>query len=293
MARRRARFRVPIGLQALVWLACVSAAVIITQPIHEGLLAWQSAMDRLGRPPSAEAYLAATHELPVGHVVGVDDVRWAETPGFDVDARLRDPDAVLGHSVRARVLAGDAFRAERLVGGSVAGLAALVPPGGRAISFHLSANDRLSGLVEPGDRVDLVVSLPGEAATLLRNAEVLSIDDLRVQTALGRPAYKPQVTLLTTPGQAARVVLALRVGRPKLVLRSEQDDDEPIPIDHEEDGFEAPLRTRDRSRWQARAHRKVRASFSGRLEDRHLPDDPAGRAAVKRLLRKAGLLVGP
>jgi pilus assembly protein CpaB len=145
-------------------------------------------------------------------------------------AVLRDPQVVIGRVVRERLLAGDLVREERLAPwGAGSDLTATIATGMRAISLDLDEQERVAGFVEPGDRVDVVVTLPAsddreaETRTLMQAVDVLAVEARISETAEGDELHASHVTLGVTPGQAEALTLVAEEAVPQLVLRSEID----------------------------------------------------------------------
>jgi len=126
-------------------------------------------------------------------------------------------------------------------------LAAVLPKGKRAITIQVSEVAGMSGLVLPGDRVDIILtySVPGDviaagrdiraSETLLTNLRVLALDQ-RLET--GRPLRDDEGNLMTPPvartatlqvdpDEAEMITLATQLGELSLVLNSVRDGGEP------------------------------------------------------------------
>jgi pilus assembly protein CpaB len=125
-------------------------------------------------------------------------------------------------------------------------LAAVLPQGKRAISIPIGEVAGVSGLVMPGDRVDIILTYSIAAAlidaereiraseTVLTNLRVLALDQ-RLQEATTTRANDPSArpiartaTLEVTPQQAEMLTLATRLGDLSLVLNSVEDGGEPV-----------------------------------------------------------------
>ena len=141
--------------------------------------------------PELRLVLAAARDLPVGTLLGEED--WKEL-GLEVDLVRRGHIAVggaeeagmpYGYVVR-EAIAGDApLTWQSLVGPRQRGfLAAVLRPGMRAITVRLGAGTRYSGLIDPGDRVDVVLTaetrkgMPDNllSRTILEDVRVLAVD---------------------------------------------------------------------------------------------------------------------
>ena len=116
--------------------------------------------------------------------------------------------------------------------GAGTGLQALVPPGMRAISIEVNEFSGVGGMLVPGSRVDVIVTLPSKetngepvSRTIVQNVKVTAVGQRlsRGEGKLEDVTFK-SVTLVTTPEQAEAIELATTNGRPRLVLRSGRDN---------------------------------------------------------------------
>ncbi len=154
-------------------------------------------------------------------------------------------EALLVGSVAIQVLAKGAPipRAGVVQPGDRGFLAAVLPQGKRAISIPISETAGVSGLVLPGDRVDIILiySLTGDtidaerdvraSETVMRNIRVLALDQRLHQSDTG-PDGKPladapplarTATLQVTPREAEIITLATSLGDLSMVLNSVHD----------------------------------------------------------------------
>lgn len=116
-------------------------------------------------------------------------------------------------------------------GGSGTGLQALVPPGMRAISIEVNEFSGVGGMLVPGSRVDVLVTLPSKEAggepisrTIVQNVKVTAVGQQLARGDGKIDDHFKSVTLVTTPEQAEAIELATTNGRPRLVLRSGRDN---------------------------------------------------------------------
>lgn len=126
-------------------------------------------------------------------------------------------------------------------------LAAVLTKGKRAISIPVSETTGVSGLLMPGDRVDLILtySISGDliesgrdiraSETIMANLRVLALDQRLNATGPPQPG-EPEIkappmaktaTLEATPQQAEMITLATTLGGLSLVLNSVRDGGEP------------------------------------------------------------------
>lgn len=108
----------------------------------------------------------------------------------------------------------------------------LIPKGYRVVSIRVDAVSSSSGMILPGDRVDLLVHVQenpskgisqARTQTFLQNVKVFAVDDLYSRENEGAVSAKT-ISLLVTPDQAELVMLAGNLGTLQLVMRSANDD---------------------------------------------------------------------
>ncbi len=134
---------------------------------------------------------------------------------------------------RHRLYAGEPLLQAKLMDSRDRGSKALtIPEGYRVASVKVSVESSVSGLVQPGDRVDLVVFLrkSGEVPetgtrTILRDVNVFSVDGEteRKVDEDGQARNVRTVSLLVRPEQAEKVLLASELGQLYLSLRRPDD----------------------------------------------------------------------
>jgi pilus assembly protein CpaB len=138
-----------------------------------------------------------------------------------------------GAVVRERIIKGEPVMMKKLVTPGDRGfLAAVLLPGMRAISVGVDTVTANSGLVLPGDRVDVILTqkiggsdAPGRAhvgETIIRAARVLAVGTrLSTQQNAADIDDRPRtVTLEATPRQAEAIAVAAAIGTVSLSLRS-------------------------------------------------------------------------
>jgi pilus assembly protein CpaB len=213
--------------------------------------------------PTAQI-LVATLPLPQGTLLREQDVTWqgvSETkPGELVRpaAAALEANPTLENTVRASVY-GAVLRHELPAGEPIQLTAIVKPgerdflqvvltPGERAIAIPVATGGASTGLLSPGDRVDVILTqnFKGDNAanapltrrsvseTVVENLRVLAIDEPdKVTAAPGRPTAAPvnpaagnfgrTVTLEVTAEQAEEINVATELGKLSLTLRSATD----------------------------------------------------------------------
>jgi len=197
-------------------------------------------------PLTGRSVLVAARNLTPGTLLREADVRWEGWALSDVPdgylMRGRDKeDAGLGSVVRRSFVAGEPLLSGQMVAPGERGfLAAVLTPGMRAVAVAVDAVSAASGLIWPGDRVDLILTQSlgnGDAdprkaigETFLRDIRVLSIDQRLGEAMDGQATAEAKaprtVTLEVTQRQAEMLKVATGLGSIALSLRSLGADEE-------------------------------------------------------------------
>ena len=124
--------------------------------------------------------------------------------------------------------------------GAGAGIASRIPAGMRAIALHSDEVMGVAGFLAPGSHLDVLVTFRSATAsepattTVLQNAEVLAAGNRTQPDPEGKPETVTVVTLLLTPQDAERAVMASTQGNIHFVLRGPADNsrtpDAPISL---------------------------------------------------------------
>jgi pilus assembly protein CpaB len=114
--------------------------------------------------------------------------------------------------------------------GQRATLSALVKPGMKAVTIRVNDVEGVGGFVQPGDRVDVVLTRQidkGSATTevVLQNTKVLAIDQIADERA-AKAVVPKSVTLEVNTVEAQKIWLASSVGNLSLLLRKAGDTEE-------------------------------------------------------------------
>jgi pilus assembly protein CpaB len=175
--------------------------------------------------------VAAARSLPMGTRVTAADVKlvaWPErAPVAGSFARV---ESVLERGVIAALQENEPLTETKLAPTEAgAGLSPAIPEGMRAISVRVNEVIGVAGFVTPGTRVDVFATLQQAPNSFTRvvvsNVQVLTAGTRYDQdkTKEGEAMPSSVVTLLLTPADAERVVLASSEGQIMLALRNPLD----------------------------------------------------------------------
>ena len=179
--------------------------------------------------------LVAVTDLPAGTAIRAEHLDWTPWPEAGVSGVFavqgkKKIDQFIGAVLRNAFYKGEPVVEHRMVRPGDRGfLAAMLTPGMRAVSVPVDATSGIAGLVCPGDRVDLILTLiikkpknqlPRRASeTVLSNVRVLAMDQ-RIDDQSGEPVLAKNATLELTAKQVEMVTVAADLGRLSMSLRS-------------------------------------------------------------------------
>lgn len=187
--------------------------------------------------------MASTRDMAAGTLVKKTDLKYVMIPEKDVPkgSVMVDRDA-LNRVLLYPVAASEPLIIAKLSGPTtVEGISSTIDPGYRAVAVPITDVTGVAGFVQPGARVDVLYTRPGNMAeaittTVLQNVKVMAIGRLTQpgQQPLDPKAPKvPVATLVVTPADAQKLELAKNQGKISLALRNPLDQttvDKPGPM---------------------------------------------------------------
>jgi pilus assembly protein CpaB len=238
MGKRQTGGRIRAAIFLLVSLAAAFVASVV---IYTVITSYQQELVDAQLPEEVVKVMVAARTLHQGQTIGADDLEMkALPPDFVPDSVLRQVDQAIGRVPRERILGGEFIREERLADPEAGlGLNAIIPRGMRAVSINISSGSAVSGFLNPGNYVDVLVTLPGQkkqgregsteefdpqTRTLLQAVTVLAVNNrLGGGQRIATDKVKPSVTLAVTPEQAEKITHAVTQGGVTLTLRNDID----------------------------------------------------------------------
>lgn len=188
----------------------------------------------LGRTtPSAQlhSYVAAARALQPGEVLKPEDLTTVEWPAsHPLNGAFTKAADLTGRALIYPVAGSQPLMQEYLAApGSVIGLTTKIPEGMRATSVKSDEVVGVAGFLFPGSHVDVLVTfrsdrLPTPATQIvLQDVEVLTVGQKLQPDPQGKPETVNVVTLLLTPEDSQKLVLASSQGGIQFVLRNGAD----------------------------------------------------------------------
>jgi pilus assembly protein CpaB len=198
-------------------------------------------------PSSKDEILVAATALPGGTLLRAKDVAWshilggaqsgqitrptnvAGNPNLDLDQQARAE--VYGAALRSSVMADEPIDRSAIVKpGDRDFLQVVLSPQARAIAIPVATGGASTGILYPGDRVDVILTQTFKndppltrrsvGETVVQNLRVLAIDPLETRPNGAANGFGRTVTLEVMPDQAEKVNVATELGKLSLTLRS-------------------------------------------------------------------------
>ena len=177
----------------------------------------------------------AAHDLAKGTKLTPGDIKTVSLPEQAIPAaHFNDAAALQGRVLIAQVRESEPITESKLAPVSVTtgGVSAVVSPGKRAIAVAGDKVIGLAGFIQPGNRVDVLVTLktPGSenfmTKVVLENILILATGTQTLSLFDGKPGPVDVFTLEVTPDEAERLSLAATQGKLHFALRNFTDEAE-------------------------------------------------------------------
>ena len=177
--------------------------------------------------------VVAAQDLYLGTTLREDNIQVKQWPEDIVPAgNFQDPNVLVGRVLKTDIFAGEAVLAAKLAPeGSSGGVSSLISPGMRAMTVAVNTVSGVGGFILPKARVDVLATLnpvgisSREKTTtkmILQNVQVLAVDQTFRKND-DSPVTVQSVTMLVSPEDAEKLVLAGNEGKLQLTLRNTAD----------------------------------------------------------------------
>jgi pilus assembly protein CpaB len=191
---------------------------------------------------SAQAYTknmnkvaVAKVAIPLGSKIIAEQIMVVQFPKESTpDGAFDSAEKLAGRVAVVNIAPREPITESRLAAeGTAAGLSAIIPEGYRAMTVKVDDAAGISGFIQPGTLVDVVVTIdPREGSGMQDPISKIVLQNIKV-LASGQNIDKPEnereansvkaVTLQVTPEQAEKLALAASEGKLQLVMRSQID----------------------------------------------------------------------
>ena len=195
--------------------------------------------------------VVAARDIQARAPITADMLSYTDRPASQVDSdALGDKESATGSIALITIPAGSTVTSSKVGQVSVFALPRRLTSGLRAVSISIDRVKGVSGLIEPGDRVDVIAVPPRvgnetpRATTILRGVLVLAMGG-QTESAHATPAPDNQntttVTLAVTPKQADLLALADVNTTLRLALRPPQEPVRAYPAEPLQLGITPPV----------------------------------------------------
>ena len=171
-------------------------------------------------PPPKSQYVAAAANMEAGQVIRAENLRLVDWPAsMPLAGGFNAPQPLVGRVVLYPLAAGEPILERQLsTPGAGNGLVVKIPDGMRALSLKTDEVVGVAGFILPGTHVDVLCTLHPTnepdplTTTVLQDVTVLAIGQKTEPDPEGKPTTASVVTVLISPEDAQRVVLASTQG---------------------------------------------------------------------------------
>lgn len=210
-------------------LGCGFVAMLGVQQIMSGEKA---------KPKDVVTVLVARQEIESGVPLDPATVSFEELPREAVPAgAVTEVSQYEDRALKSRAYPGDIILQAKLGVKGQWGPSTTIPPGYRVVTVPVNMTTVHSGMIRPGDRVDVLVTYttrkPGQqetsrTKTVLEYIEVFAIDRVRDSDGgeAGKGAKAENLSVCVTPEQASVLMLAANKGKLQMALRNGTDKEE-------------------------------------------------------------------
>ncbi len=208
------------------------AALLVAIAISGSFTLWLGHHLSKLRPPAPTQlrYVATVKRMEAGEILTASNLKLVTWPGgVPLAGAFVRQDEVIGRTVLYPLAEGEPLLDRQISGvGQGAGLSVRIPEGMRALSLKSDQVVGVAGYLLPGTRVDVLVTFRAASSdsmtsTVLQDAQILTAGQKMQPDPEGKASTVDVVTLLVTPQDAERVVLASAQGTVHFVLRNGAD----------------------------------------------------------------------
>jgi pilus assembly protein CpaB len=186
------------------------------------------------QPTSTQPLVVAAVPLPLGTRLDATNTRIIQWPSNQqVTGMFSKQEDVANRAIITPLAENEPVLEGKLAAKeSGAGLSATIPEGMRGVSVAVNEVVGVAGFVIPGTMVDVLVtghpiskdsSMGDITRTILENVRVLAAGQKVEHDREGKPQTVAVITLLVTPDDASKLVMAANDGRIQLALRNTVD----------------------------------------------------------------------
>ncbi len=238
----------------------------------------------VGAVGDTQAIFVAMTDIALGELLTAQVLKVEQWPKDKVPAgAVSKIENAEGRRARTKLYAGEPILETKLLGkgASEQGATALIPKGYRVVPVKVDLVSGGSSLILPGDRVDVMIHMVRDPSrdipetvtrTILQDIKVFAVNDVvdleKEKDPNNKSIDAKTISLLVTPEQAAKLMLASQMGTINLVMRSSEDDVQVANVQAKPSELfgGAPKSTRDKESLMAGADQSPAEKTKGILD---------------------------
>jgi pilus assembly protein CpaB len=227
---------------------------------------------------TAKVLVAVTGIMP-GQPLDDTNVTFKEWPKNQIpEGAVTNHEQYAERSLRVSAVPNEVIMTAKLNEKGVFGGSSEIPEGMRVATVPVNVTKTHSGLILPGDRVDVVVTytatIPNrgqirKAKTILQYIEIFATDNIRqsaVPNGENKEVAAKNISLIVTPEQYNVLMLAESKGTLSLALRHRGDDSEVHPPDIDDTMFDGIQITKGQEKSSSEVSVQESADKSGSVQ---------------------------
>lgn len=213
--------------------------ILIVIALGCGLIASIGISQVMDRPdnntaPETETIFVAAANIPSWTTLSVEMLKEEQWPkGRIPPDAIRSLDEIEGKSPKYPLYPGEPIISSKLTDKDGDQPSIRIPKAHQVFAVKVDKESALSGLINPGDKVDVLVFIRGRGGddrlktgtrTILRNTTVFAVNDQIERNGDETSIDAKTVSLLVLPDQSEKLLLAKQLGTIHLALRKPGDD---------------------------------------------------------------------
>jgi pilus assembly protein CpaB len=209
----------------VVWFLALALGMFVSRQMYRTVQSKTAS-------PKAVDVVVATHDIGVGTKIDDKDIEVVRFPAALLPPNcFHQKSSVVGRGVVLPLANGEFVQPNKLAGENAgSGMTTFIPPGMRAVSARVNGVIFVLAFVQPGTRVDVLLTnnasgtTAEEATIVLENVAVIATGQELDRSSSGEPRNAPVITFLVSPDDARKLTQASSHGRIELILRHPQQE---------------------------------------------------------------------
>jgi len=225
--------RKPANMLFLAILIAALGSALVYRYLNTQQAQLDAAREMAQKSMETATVVVAAHNIEVGARITEADIELIQWPAdSQPEGALRDSEAVIGKIAKLNLAKFQPIGVDHLTDHRAGLLPLLIEEGKRAMSVRVDKETGVSGFITPNSYVDVLATgtikdgggdREQRVKLILQNVKVMAIGK-SIEIEDNEPVEVPTVTLMVTPEEAEKLMLATQQKPLQLALRHFQDD---------------------------------------------------------------------